>query len=73
MADVTVHIDEKLEHDALARIVDSLRALDGIGSVISHDGRPHMLVVGYDPDRTSAKAVHDHVVAQGVHAEMIGM
>jgi len=72
-ADVTVHIDESLDHGKLQGIAEVVRRSAGIVGADFHDDRPHFLLVRYDPDRTNAHAVHALVTAQGVHAELIGM
>jgi len=72
-ADVTVHIDESLDHARLQGIAEQLRKGAGVVSVSFHDDRPHFLLVRYDPGRVSAHEVHGLVTGQGVHAEMIGI
>jgi phage replication-related protein YjqB (UPF0714/DUF867 family) len=73
LADVTVHIDETLGHEERARIEDSLRALDGVVSVHNPDDKPHLAVVGYNPDKTASAAILSAITAQGVRAELIGL
>ncbi len=72
-ADVTVHVDETLDHGRLQGIAEAVRGAPGIVSADFHDDRPHFLLVRYDPGRTDAHTVHGLVTAQGVHAEIIGM
>jgi hypothetical protein len=71
--DVTVHIDEKLDHPLLESIAARVRAGSGIASAVFHDTRPHFLVVRYDPARIDPAGVHRLVTEQGVHAELIGI
>ena len=73
LADVTVHIDQTLEREDRARIEDGLRAIDGVVSVHNPDERPHLAVIEYNPDKTNSQATLSSVVAQGVHAELIGL
>ena len=73
LADVTVHIDQTLEREGRARIEDGLRAIDGVVSVHNPDERPHLAVVEYNPDKTNSQAILSSVMAQGVHAELIGL
>jgi hypothetical protein len=72
-ADVTVHIDQTLNHGKLQGIAELVRKGTGVVSADFHDDRPHFLLVRYDPGRTTAQAVHGLVTGQGVHAELIGM
>lgn len=73
MADVTIHIDEDTDHSARERIQDALRELPGVMAASSHDERPHLMVVEYDPERINSRQLLDKVTASGVHAELIGL
>ena len=72
-ADVTIHIDETLDHSALQNVVAGIEKVEGVDSVTSHDNKPHMIIVYYDPTRTNSISIHKTVTDQGVHAELIGM
>jgi hypothetical protein len=71
--DITVHIDETLDHTRLALVAERLRKGRGIASALFHDTKPHFLLVRYDPSVIDATAVHRLVTEQGVHAELIGL
>ena len=71
--DVTVHIDEALDHARLETIAEQVRKGRGIASAVFHDTKPHFLLVRYDPAAIDAPAVHRLVTEQGVHAELIGI
>ena len=73
MVDVTVHIDESVDHAGRERIADSLRALEGVLAAVSHDERPHLMVVEYNPDRVTSQAILSRVKSAGVHAELVGL
>lgn len=73
MADVTIHIDENVDHDARESIQDRLREMNGVIAASSHDERPHLLVVEYDPERVKSRQLLDTVTASGVHAQLIGL
>jgi cell division protein FtsX len=73
IADVTVHIDENLEHSKLQEIADEVRKIDGIESVTFHDDKPHLMIVQYDPNQTDSSSIHQAVTAKGVHAELLGL
>ena len=72
-ADVTIHIDETLDHNALQSVVEGIRKVGGVDSVVSHDDKPHMIIVYYDPAVTDNLSIHKAVTDQGVHAELIGI
>jgi hypothetical protein len=73
LADVTLHIDENLSVEQRDTIEESLRALDGVVSVHNPDNTPHLTMVEYNPDATSAQDILKRVTNQGAHAEMIGL
>jgi hypothetical protein len=72
-ADVTVHIDETLDHTRLETVAERVRKGSGIASAVFHDTKPHFLLVRYDPSKIEATAVCRLVTEQGVHAELIGL
>ena len=71
--DVTVHIDETLDHTRLEIVAERVRKGRGIVSAVFHDTKRHFLLVRYDPAAIDAIAVHRLVTEQGVHAELIGL
>lgn len=73
LADVVVHIDQTLEPDRRTAIEEELRAIDGVVSVHNPENRPHLAIVGYNPDKTSSAAILDRITMQGVHAELVGL
>jgi hypothetical protein len=73
LVDVTVHIDETVDHARREQIADSLRALDGVVAAASHDERPHLMIVEYNPDKVSSQAILARVRSSGVHAELVGL
>lgn len=73
LVDVTLHIDETIDHETREGVQDKLRALSGVMAAASHDERPHLVVVEYDPDQVSSQNILACVKDQGVHAELIGL
>ena len=71
--DVTVHIDETLDHTRLQMVAERVRKGFGISSAVFHDTRPHFLIVRYDPAQSDSHAVRRLITEQGVHAELIGL
>lgn len=71
--DVTVHIDETLDHERLEAIAQHVRAGFGVTSAVFHDTRPHFLIVRYDSGKTGADAIFRLIKEHGVHAEVIGI
>lgn len=73
LVDVTVHIDETLSQTQRQNVEQKLRELDGVVSVAIHDSKPHLVVVEYNPDRTSSSAILGAVKDTGAHAELVGL
>jgi hypothetical protein len=73
MVDVTVHIDETVDHDRRTKIADIVRGSKGVMGVAHHDEKPHLMVVEYNPEMVSSKELLQLVLGQGVHAELVGM
>lgn len=73
MVDVTVHIDEETDHETRELMKDQLRGMEGVMAAITHDERPHLMVVEYDPDRINSAQILAQVKDAGVHAELIGL
>ena len=73
IADVTVHIDETLDHISLQDLAGDLRQVDGVESVSFHNDKPHLMIVTYDPNLTSSSSVHQKITAKGIHAKLIGL
>jgi len=73
MADVTLHIDETIDHKRRAKIADSVRAHKGVTAVAYHDKKPHLMIVEYDPDTVTSRQLLQVVLDQGVHAELVGL
>lgn len=73
MADVMIHIHEALPGTGRSELEARLRGLDGVISVHNPDDKPHLMIVGYRPDKTQAAALLANVRAGGVHAELVGL
>ena len=73
MVDVTIHVDETVDHDRRMQIADTVRAHKGVMGVAHHDEKPHLMIVEYDPAAVTAQALLKVVRDQGVHAELVGM
>jgi len=73
MADVTIHIDEAVDHERRTRIADMVRARKGVASVCHHDEKPHLMIVEFDPDRVTSRDLLQIILGQGIHGELIGL
>ncbi|MEA3411057.1 MAG: ATP-binding protein [Pseudomonadota bacterium] len=73
LTDVTLHVDENLESGRRQELDTALRAVNGVVSVHNPDAKPHLIMVEYNPDSTTSRALLDCVLEKGVHAELIGL
>ena len=73
LVDVMVHVDESIDKVARGAMEDKVRRLDGVVSVGNHDEKPHLMLVEYNPDKTSSADILACVKDEGVHAEIIGL
>ena len=73
MTDVTLHIDESLDEPDLQAVENDLRGQDGVISVHHEPRRPHLMLVEYDIDASSSRAILNTVTQRGLHAELIGL
>lgn len=73
MVDVTIHIDETLDHAHLEQLRDKMLAETGVMGAVYHDEKPHLMIVEYDPVKNSSEKLLKVIKTQGVHAELIGL
>lgn len=70
--DLVVHVDDTLGDERRMDIETALESSQGVRWAHFTDGRPHLMVVEYDPDATSSFEILQQVTRQSVHAELIG-
>lgn len=73
MVDVTIHIDENVSAEVRGDLEDKLRAIDGVMAAASHEQKPHLMVVEYDPEVVKSGDILREIKGAGVHAELIGL
>ena len=73
MVDVTIHIDETLDHAHLEQLRDRMLGESGVMGAVYHDEKPHLMIVEYDPTKNSSENLLNAIKTQGVHAELIGL
>ena len=72
-ADVLVHLDEQLDRRGQDDLDATLRGLKGVFSVRIPTNKPHLVLVAYNPDWTSSRAILVSVTHKGLHAELVGL
>jgi hypothetical protein len=70
--EIIVHVDETLDEPGRADLVNSLQDINGISSAEFCPLRYHLMLINYDRNMLNSKDVLAGVVAQNVHAELIG-
>ena len=73
ITDVMLHIDEDLDKDHRNQLESYMRGQEGIVSLGYHEKRPHLMVVGYNPECITSMDILTSIQTQGVHAELIGL
>ena len=73
MVDVTLHIDEDTTHEERESFRDSILSTTGVMSADIRDEKPHLMIVGYDPEDVKPQAFLAVAQRRGYHAELIGI
>jgi hypothetical protein len=70
--EIIVHVDETLDERGRADLINSLHDISGISSAEFCPLHYHLMLINYDRNILNSKDVLTGVVAQNVHAELIG-
>lgn len=70
--DVVVHINEYLDLEERQSLIREINQLEGVVKANLAENRPHLMIVGYDPDKMKSLEVLSSVKGTGVHAQLIG-
>lgn len=73
MTDIMLHIDEELDEQSQQALETLMRKQDGVIGLGYHGERPHLMVIGYNPEATTDQALLHCVQEQGLHAELVGL
>jgi hypothetical protein len=73
MLDVTLHIDEDTTHNEREDLRDAFLNKKGVMTADCRDDRPHLMIVGYDPEDISTSELVATARGRGYHAELIAM
>lgn len=71
ITDFMIHISEPLSEGDMATLADSIRDNVCVTSACVSAKDPHLIMVHYDPDCSSAHAIVKGIA--GVHAQAVGM
>ena len=70
--DLLIHVNEALDEDQRKKVATSLQAIDGVLSAEFSPQRWHLLIVWYDTNRASSRALLDELSRQELHVQLIG-
>ena len=73
MLDITLHIDEETTHDEREDLRDAFLSKNGVMTADCRDERPHLMIVGYDPEDITAIELLATAQNRGYCAEMIAL
>ena len=73
MVDVTIHLKEETAHADREALRDELLKHKGVMSADYHDEKPHLIIVEYDPEATSAADLLQVAKKRGLHAQLVGL
>ena len=73
MLDVMLHIDEATTHDEREDLRDVLLSKKGVMTADCRDERPHLMIVGFDPENIKNSDILATVEHRGYHAELVSM
>ncbi len=72
LADIVIHVDEKLDETGLRGVECDLCGVDGVVAAKHVRGRHHILMVTYDNEEARAIDLLAPLTARGLHAQLIG-
>ncbi|MFA5082193.1 MAG: hypothetical protein WC474_06590 [Hydrogenophilaceae bacterium] len=72
-ADFMIHVNEPLSEPEMARVADSVCGDTCVTSACVSQDNPHLILVNYDSDCSSARDILRKVTGLGLHAQAVGM
>ena len=72
LVDVTIHIDRDVSDEIHNQVETSLRSLNDVVSVRMPKDKRHLLIVGYNPDKTNSLVLLAAVQGLAGRAELVG-
>lgn len=73
MLDVILHIDEETTHSERESLRETFLNKNGVMTADCRDDRPHLMIVGYDPEDITSNELLAMAKGRGYHAELIAM
>jgi len=67
-----IHINETLSKEQLASLENAMRQIDGVVSPRFNPGKEHLLMIAFDPTKTSSAVLLSKARAAGYTAQLVG-
>ncbi len=72
ISDVMIHINESISAEARSSLEEDMRQIEGVIAPRFNPGMDHLLVIAFNPERTSTAALLAKARAKGYTAQLIG-
>lgn len=70
--DVMIHINENTSEDNRCALIESMRKIDGVISPGFNTGKEHLLIVAFNPEKTSQAVLLEKTRSAGYTAQLVG-
>lgn len=72
ISDIMIHINESLDQEARNSLENSMRDIEGVISPRFNTGKEHLLLIAFDPGKTTTKVLLEQTRAAGYTAQLVG-
>ena len=72
-SDIIIHINESLSKEARSSLENEMRKVEGVISPGFQEDKEHLLVIAYNPEKTSTSDLLEKARAAGYTAQLVGM
>jgi len=72
ISDIMIHINESLSKEELSTLENAMRKIDGVISPRFNPGKEHLLMIAFDPEKTTTAALLGKTRAAGYTSQLVG-
>jgi len=72
ISDVMIHINETLSKEELTALENAMRQVDGVVSPRFNPGKEHLLIIAFNPEKTTTAVLLSKARAAGYTAQLVG-
>lgn len=73
ISDVMIHINESLSEEARTTPESAMQKVEGVVSPGFNEGKEHLLMVAYNPEKTHTTILLEKAREAGFTAQLVGM